>query len=93
MSLLKTVNDIELYVVPNQQWIVSAIYPNFKDLEKFFDFTKQDYQDISKGSCTVKGIQRPLEDNEWIKERKDYKEWLLDIFIIEICLVNLKLFP
>lgn len=77
MALINKVNDIELYVVPNQQWIVSAHYPNYKDLEKFFDFTNED---ISKGSCTVSGIQRPIRNEEWENERQDYKDWFLDIF-------------
>ena len=80
MSLLKRVNDIDLYVVPNQQWVVCAMYPYYKSLEKFFDFTNEDYKDISKGSCTVNGIQKPLADEEWDKERTEYKEWLLDTF-------------
>ena len=80
MSLLKRVNDIDLYVVPNQQWVVCAMYPYYKSLEKFFDFTNEDYKDISKGSCTVNGIQKPLVDEEWDKERTEYKEWLLDTF-------------
>ena len=80
MSLLRTSNDIDLYLVPNQQWIVSAIYPDYKDFEKFFDFTQENLQDISKGSCTVGGIQKPLADEEWVTERTRYKEWLLDTF-------------
>ena len=63
MSLLKRVNDIDLYVVPNQQWVVCAMYPYYKSLEKFFDFTNEDYKDISKGSCTVNGIQKPFDGN------------------------------
>ena len=77
MSLLRQINDIELYVVPNQHWIVSAVYPDYEDMVKLFDFTNSD---ISKGSCTVDGIQKPLEDKEWAVERNRYKEWLLDIF-------------
>jgi len=80
MSLLRSSNDIDLYLVPNQQWIVSAIYPDYKDFEKFFDFSQENLQDISKGSCTVRGIQKPLKDEEWNTERKRYKEWLLDTF-------------
>ncbi len=77
MSLLKQINDIEFYAVPNQHWVVSAIYPYYKDMEKLFDFTSAD---ISTGSCTVNGIQKPLQNEEWSRERKEYKEWLLDIF-------------
>ena len=77
MSLLRTINEIELYVVPNQHWVVSAVYPNHKDLEKFFDFTDAD---ITDGTLTVNGIQKPLELDDWAKEREDYKLWLLDIF-------------
>jgi len=77
MSLLKKVNDIELYLTQNQHWIVSAIYPNYKDLEDLFDFTTAD---IAKGTCTVNGIQKPLEDNEWSKQRQEYKKWLIDCF-------------
>jgi hypothetical protein len=77
MSLLRQINGIELYVVPNQHWIVSAVYPDYEDMIKLFDFTNSD---ISKGSCTVDGIQKPLEDKEWAVERNRYKEWLLDIF-------------
>ena len=39
MALINKVNDIEFYAVPNQHWVVSAFYPDYKDLEKFFDFT------------------------------------------------------
>ena len=42
-----------------------------------FDFTNED---ISKGSCTVSGIQKPIKDSEWDKERAEYKKWFLDIF-------------
>ena len=42
MSLLKKVNGIDLYLVQNQHWIVSAIYPHYKDLEDLFDFTTAD---------------------------------------------------
>ena len=77
MSLLRQINGIDLYVVPNQHWIVSAIYPDYQDMEKFFDFSDSD---ISAGTCKVSGIQRPIEDDEWIEERNKYKEWLLDIF-------------
>lgn len=77
MSLLKSINGIDFYLTPNQHWVVSAIYPNYKDLEKLFDFTTAD---ISRGSCTVNGIQKPLNDEEWTRERIDYKEWLLDTF-------------
>lgn len=77
MSLLKTINGIDLYVVPNQHWVVSAVYPNYKDLEHLFDFTTSD---ISQGSCTVNGIQKPLTDDEWTREREEYKTWLLDVF-------------
>ena len=77
MSLLRKNNNIELYAVPNQHWIVTAEYPFYQDLEKLFDFTNQD---ISKGSCTVNGIQKPIEDSEWEDERLEYKKWFLDIF-------------
>ena len=77
MSLLRKINDIELYVVPNQHWIVSAVYPDYQDMEKLFDFTNSD---ISNGSCTVDGIQKPLDDDDWKLERNRYKEWLLNIF-------------
>lgn len=77
MSLLKKVNGIDLYLVQNQHWIVSAIYPHYKDLEDLFDFTTAD---ISKGTCTVNGIQKPLENDEWDKQRLEYKNWLLDCF-------------
>jgi hypothetical protein len=77
MSLLRSSNGIDLYVVPNQHWVVSAVYPYYKDMEHLFDFTNSD---ISKGSCTVNGIQKPLDYDEWSKEREQYKSWLLDIF-------------
>lgn len=77
MSLLKTVNGVDLYVVPNQHWVVSSIYPDYADLEELFDFRSAD---ISKGSCTVNGMQQPLEYEEWSKHRERYKEWLLSIF-------------
>lgn len=77
MSLLRKINEIDLYVVPNQHWVVSAVYPNYKDLEKFFDFSDAD---ITDGTLTMNGIQKSLELNEWTKEREDYKLWLLDIF-------------
>lgn len=77
MSLLRTVNNIDLYLVPNQHWIVSAVYPYYKDMEHLFDFTGED---ISTGSCTVNGIQKPLQDNEWTEQRQTYKKWMLDIF-------------
>lgn len=77
MSLLKNVNGIELYLTQNQHWVVSAIYPYYKDLENLFDFTTAD---ISKGTCTVNGIQKPLQDDEWAIQRKEYKNWLLDVF-------------
>ena len=76
MSLLRKSNNIEFYAVPNQHWIVTAEYPFYKDLEKFFDFSNED---ISKGSCTINGIQRPIRNNEWEKERQNYKDWFLDI--------------
>ena len=77
MSLIRKNNNIELYAVPNQHWIVTAEYPFYQDLEKLFDFTNED---ISKGSCTVSGIQKPIKDSEWDKERAEYKKWFLDIF-------------
>ena len=77
MSLLKKINDIELYVVPNQHWIVSAVYPYYKDMEHLFDFSTAD---MSSGHCTVNGIQKPLLPEEWTRERVDYQMWLLDIF-------------
>ena len=77
MSLLRKINEIDLYVVPNQHWVVSAVYPNYKDLEKFFDFSDAD---ITDGTLTMNGIQKSIELNEWTKEREDYKLWLLDIF-------------
>ena len=77
MSLLKTVNGIELYVTPNQHWVVSAVYPDYEDMLHLFDFSNAD---ISRGSCTVNGIQKPLQDEEWTKEREKYKSWLLNIF-------------
>lgn len=77
MSLLKNINGVELYVTPNQHWVMSAIYPYYKDLEKLFDFTTAD---ISTNTCTINGIQKPLQYEEWDKERKEYKEWLLDCF-------------
>ena len=77
MSLLRKNNDIEFYAVPNQHWVISAEYPFYKDLEKLFDFTNED---ISKGSCTVQGLQKPILNNEWEKEREEYKKWFLSIF-------------
>lgn len=77
MSLLRSSNGIDLYVVPNQHWVVSAVYPNFKDMEHLFDFSNAD---ISNGSCTVNGIQKPLDYDEWSRERQDYTSWLLSIF-------------
>ena len=77
MSLLKKVNDIELYMTQNQHWVVSAIYPHYQEMESLFDFTSSD---ISKGTCTVNGIQKPLEYDEWNKQRTTYKTWLLDCF-------------
>ena len=77
MSLLKNINGVEFYATQNQHWVVSAIYPYYKDLENLFDFTTAD---ISKGTCTVNGIQKPLHDDEWDIQRKEYKNWLLDIF-------------
>ena len=77
MSLLRKSNNIEFYAVPNQHWIVTAEYPFYKDLEKFFDFSNED---LSKGSCTITGLQRPIRNNEWEKERQNYKDWFLDIF-------------
>ena len=77
MSLLKNINGIELYVVPNQHWIVSAIYPYYKDLEHLFDFSSHD---MTAGPCTVNGLQKPLLPDEWTREREDYRMWMLDIF-------------
>jgi hypothetical protein len=77
MSLLRKNNDIEFYAVPNQHWVISAEYPFYKDLEKLFDFTNED---ISKGSCTVQGLQKPILNTEWEKEREEYKKWFLSIF-------------
>ena len=77
MSLLRRNNDIEFYAVPNQHWVISAEYPFYKDLEKLFDFTNED---ISKGSCTVQGLQKPILNKEWEKEREEYKKWFLSIF-------------
>ena len=77
MSLLKKVNDIELYMTQNQHWVVSAIYPHYQEMESLFDFTSSD---ISNGTCTVNGIQKPLEYDEWNKQRTNYKTWLLDCF-------------
>ena len=77
MSLLKKVNNIELYMTQNQHWVLSAIYPHYKDLEELFDFTTAD---IANGTCTVNGIQKPLEYDEWTKQRQEYKTWLLDCF-------------
>tara|TARA_B100001093_G_scaffold19638_1_gene17686 strand:- start:1290 stop:1889 length:600 start_codon:yes stop_codon:yes gene_type:complete len=77
MSLLKKVNGVELYLVQNQHWVMSAIYPYYQDMESLFDFTSAD---ISSGTCTVNGIQKPLVNDEWATQRSDYKTWLLDCF-------------
>ena len=37
---------------------------------------------MSTNTCTINGIQKPLHYEEWDKERKEYKEWLLDCFKI-----------
>tara|TARA_Y100000114_G_scaffold155813_1_gene181009 strand:+ start:1780 stop:2397 length:618 start_codon:yes stop_codon:yes gene_type:complete len=75
MALINKVNDIEFYAVPNQHWVVSAFYPDYKDLEKFFDFTDID---ISEKTATVNGLQRPIKNEEWAEERTKYMTWMLD---------------
>ena len=63
MALTKRINDIELYLVSNQHWVVSAIYPDYEDMLPLLDFTSAD---MSTGSCTVNGIQRFIENDDWI---------------------------
>ena len=77
MALLKTIGDIEMYFVPNQHWVVSAIYPDYKEMLPLLDFTSAD---VSRGTCTVNGIQRIIENDEWIKQRTKYKNWMVDTF-------------
>tara|TARA_B100001287_G_scaffold55094_1_gene43554 strand:- start:102 stop:722 length:621 start_codon:yes stop_codon:yes gene_type:complete len=77
MALLKKVNDIEFYFVPNQHWVVSAFYPDYKDLEFLLDFTTAD---MSAGSCTVNGIQQFIENEDWTEQRTKYKKWMSDVF-------------
>ena len=83
MSLLRKTNNIEFYAVPNQHWIVCAEYPFYKDMEKFFDFRNED---ISKGSCTVQGLQRPTKDEEW--ERKRLLQGMVPRYIFQIQVPN-----
>lgn len=77
MALLKTVEGIEFYAVPNQQWVVCAEYPDYEELLPFFDFTEVD---VSDRTSTVNGIQRMIANREWKKECKKYRNWLLDVF-------------
>lgn len=77
MSLIKTVNGAELYLVPNQQFVISAEYPDYEDFLPFFDFTSVD---MSERTSTVNGIQKQISNDSWSKERSKYIDWMLGIF-------------
>lgn len=77
MSLIKIVNGAELYVVPNQQFVICADYPDYEEFLPFFDFTTSD---ISERTSTVNGIQKSIPNKNWTKERQKYMDWLLSIF-------------
>jgi len=77
MALMKNIEGIEFYAVPNQQWVVCAEYPDYEELLPFFDFTGVD---ISERTATVNGVQRPIANNEWTEQREKYTAWLQEVF-------------
>lgn len=77
MALMKNIEGIEFYAVPNQQWVVCAEYPDYEELLPFFDFTGVD---ISERTATVNGVQRPIANDEWAKQREKYIAWLQEVF-------------
>jgi hypothetical protein len=77
MALARKIDDIEFYFVPNQQFIICATYPNY---EKFLPFFEKKDSDLSMDTCTVNGVQSPLQNDDWVEQRLDYTKWIESVF-------------
>lgn len=80
MSLVFQQDSLEVYRVPNGQWILSSVYP---DYEKFLDLFKTLGEDVSGATTTMHGRQCTFETpNDWQSLYDDYSKWMLEQFKI-----------
>lgn len=79
MSLVGSKNGIDLYRVPNGQWIISGMYPHYEELEHLYESLKHN-PDVSTTTSTVHGKQTILPKDLWQEPRQKYQQWLKDAF-------------
>lgn len=75
--LVKVNDNVELYQVPNGQWVISGFYPDYKELEFLYTMP---IHDISEKTCTVNGVQVMIHDEQWKQQQHIFSQWLHNAF-------------